>query len=287
MAISSNEEAENIRDADDQLAMDTAKAALTELNPSVTYGKWKSFPLTDGMRGLWADYGDSTKQTPFSNMIIGGDDIQWKDDGSFYMIDDDVWWSKSSYFKATLKSGWQVRLDVKTENNNYINLQLNTDLASKDYLNYDYEPTDSDWNMWQDAMNFTMFKVGDGLSIDIDNESSTVGQFTVIVGGVRYTVAKPDNMDDEAKVYVGAVWYWQANAITETYTGEITINEDPLPPCNAGYMRDPITQQCVLIQGGGGGGGGDETVVEDSSILLIVGGVAIIVAASFFILRGE
>ena len=186
-----------------------------------------------------------------------------------------------------LKKNWMAEIDVRTENEDYFYDNL---IGGNERDRLDF--SDSVKGSWDEQIAFTLSTEGDYLSIDIDDESSSVGQFTLVIQGVKYTVDTPYKMDNEAKVWLKNVWYFTPSYGTIVYDGEDEIIIiDPEHICDEGYEWDEQLQMCVKIEGegegNGGGNGGDETILDDTSIILIFGLVGLVVFGALYFLRGE
>tara|TARA_R110000824_G_scaffold99927_1_gene237571 strand:+ start:7717 stop:8409 length:693 start_codon:yes stop_codon:yes gene_type:complete len=155
-------------------------------------------------------------------MIIGGSNNDYTAFGSLLLDNSDTY-GTSGYFKATLKSGWMVQFNLLTENENYFTQSVDTALL--DRLDFDDSP--SGW--WTEELDFSLYQEGDYISIDIDNESSQVGQFSIVIGGVRYTIDSPSNMNNEAKVWLREVWFFNEAAGIVKSSGEVIL-DPPLDP---------------------------------------------------------
>ena len=118
-----------------------------------------------------------------------------------------------------------VQLNLLTSNENYFTSE--TDTALLDRLDFDDSPSGV---KWVEEIDFSLFETGDYLSLDIDNESSQVGQFSLVIDGVRYSVDKPAKMDDEAKVWLRKVFYFDPNAGTVKFSpsgeDDVIIDDD-------------------------------------------------------------
>lgn len=270
------ERAINRRTSEDESALSAAQAKSLEKQIDVSYGKWIEVEY-DGMRDAIIKYDGDDFNNPFSTIIKGGDLSYTKTAKSLYLEDDDLPdWSPGSvtagYLKLVLKEGWMVELEVWTENFDYFG--DNIDSSSHD--RFQHTGTDSNFTPtgegYVSQIDFWLIAGGDQLSIDIDNESSKVAQFYLKIDGVVYSISNPENFDDEVKVWLKQVWYWNADYGTITFEGEdlsgdLTIGSDDLDLTNTGSGGG---------SGGGGGGDGGDTIYPEASILgvlLLVGGI--------------
>ena len=267
--------AEAKRREDNSTSKSNAEAKSLEEQRDVPYGKWVEVSYSKSLKTIYQDYKDD-KAVPFSYMKIGGSYNEYTDYGSLKMEDSDSF-GVSSYFKCVLKDKWMVEMDVLTSNENYITQNL--DSALIDRLDFDDSP---DGFAWVEEIGFTMFEEGDYISIDIDNESSSVGQFSIVLGGVKYSIDSPDKMDDEAKVRVNKVWYYDANWGTVVYegedlTGDDEIDNDDLPEDDEDDNDNDDNDD---------DDDDDGIDLEPTSILLILGLVGAILVGAYFVLRG-
>ena len=215
---STTDTANEIRSADNEAALAEATALSESEQKDVVYGKWVEVDYDKSLKGIYTAYKDGDT-VPFSNMIIGGSNNKYTSFGSLLMDNSDTY-GTSSYFKAVLKEGWMVRFNLLTENENYFD--QNIDEALLDRLDFYDSPAGS----WDEEIDFTLQQQDDFISIDIDNESTDVGQFTLRIGGVKYTVEKPDEMDNEAKVWVREVWRFDTTYGTVVYDGQNQEGDD-------------------------------------------------------------
>lgn len=202
---STNELASQRRASDNRDAQAEAERISIEESRDVKFGQWVEVDYDKSLKTVYQRYKDG-ETNPFSNMIIGGSFNEYTSFGSLLMEDSDTY-GVSSYFKAVLKEGWMVQFNLLTSNENYFTSE--TDTALLDRLDFDDSPSGV---KWVEEIDFSLFETGDYLSLDIDNESSQVGQFSLVIGGVRYSVDKPSKMDDEAKVWLRKVFYFDPNA---------------------------------------------------------------------------
>ncbi|MCH9839119.1 hypothetical protein K0U83_25890, partial [bacterium] len=205
--VSTNTLASERRASDNRDAQAEAERISIEESRNVKFGQWVEVDYDKSLKTVYQRYKDG-ETNPFSNMIIGGSFNEYTSFGSLLMEDSDTY-GTSSYFKAVLKEGWMVQFNLLTSNENYFTSE--TDTALLDRLDFDDSPSGV---KWVEEIDFSLFETGDYLSLDIDNESSQVGQFSLVIGGVRYSVDKPSNMDDEAKVWLRKVFYFDPNAGT-------------------------------------------------------------------------
>lgn len=263
---STNELASERRESDNTAAQLNAEALAVDEGRDVKFGQWVEVDYSKSLKTVYQRFKDG-ETNPFSDMIIGGSNNEYTDFGSLLMDDSDSY-GTSSYFKAVLSEGWMVQFNLLTQNENYFSTE--TDSALLDRLDFDDSPSGS----WDEEIDFTLFEAGDFLSIDIDNESTRVGQFTLTIGGVRYTVDSPSKMDDEAKVWLRKVYYFDPEAGLAKFEGETTIDDDELD-------GDEITEDDE-IEDGDGDGDGDKKKEEEPlevsgfamlALLASVGGV--------------
>lgn len=218
---STNELASERRESDNRNAQAEAERISIEESRDVKFGQWVEVDYSKSLKTVYQRYKDGDTN-PFSNMIIGGSFNEYTSAGSLLMEDSDTY-GTSSYFKAVLKEGWMVQFNLLTSNENYFTSE--TDSALLDRLDFDDSPSGV---KWVEEIDFSLFEAGDYLSLDIDNESSQVGQFSLVIGGVRYSVDKPAQMDDEAKVWLRKVFYFDPNAGVAKFEGETTIDDDEI-----------------------------------------------------------
>jgi len=264
-----------------------AKANAQELSVSdkidVSYGKWVEVVYEGSMQKVYEKFQQGDTNIPFSNMIVGGTDTNYTDYGSVQLENnDDIAFARTSgFFKCVLRDGWMTTIDVRTENEDYFydNIKGPTERSMLDF-------GDSPKGSWDEQISFTFMKGGDYLSIDIDNESTDVGQFSVVVDGTKYHVDTPYNMDNEAKVWLEKVWYFVESWGTITYEGEDREGGDKVDD-DDDIIKDDEDGEGGDGDGDGDGEGGDETPLEDVSIFLIFGAVALVIAGAFYFLRGE
>ena len=220
---STNELASERRESDNRDAQAEAERISIEESRDVKFGQWVEVDYSKSLKTVYQRYKDGDTN-PFSNMIIGGSFNEYTSAGSLLMEDSDTY-GTSSYFKAVLKEGWMVQFNLLTSNENYFTSE--TDSALLDRLDFDDSPSGV---KWVEEIDFSLFEAGDYLSLDIDNESSQVGQFSLVIGGVRYSVDKPAQMDDEAKVWLRKVFYFDPNAGTVKYSpsgeDDVIIDDD-------------------------------------------------------------
>ena len=191
-------------------------------------------------------------------MIIGGSDNEYTAFGSLLLDDSDVY-GTSGYFKATLKSGWMVQFNLLTENENYFTQSVDTALL--DRLDFDDSPS----GFWTEELDFSLYQEDDRIHIDIDNESSDVAQFAIISGGVKYTVDSPSKMDNEAKVWLREVWFFDESAGIVKSSGEVILDPTLDPTTIPDPDPDPDPEPEVEVSG-----------FAMLSVLAVVGGVLVI-----------
>ena len=221
LMVSTNDLASQRRASDDRRSQTEAEALSIEESRNVKFGKWVEVDYDKSLKTVYQRFKDGDSN-PFSNMIIGGSFNEYTTAGSLLMEDSDTY-GTSSYFKAVLGAGWMVQFNLLTSNENYFTSE--TDTALLDRLDFDDSPSGA---KWVEEIDFSLFEEGDYLSLDIDNESSQVGQFSLVIGGVKYSVDSPSKMDDEAKVWLRKVYYFDPDAGLAKFEGETTIEDDEI-----------------------------------------------------------
>lgn len=267
--VSTNDLALERRESDNTAAQVEAERISLEESRDVRFGQWVEVDYDKSLKTVYQRYKDG-ETNPFSNMIIGGSFNEYTDFGSLLMEDSDSY-GTSSYFKAVLKQGWMVQFNLLTSNENYFTSE--TDTALLDRLDFDDSPSGF---KWVEEIDFSLFRAGDYLSLDIDNESSQVGQFSLVIDGVRYSVDKPANMDDEAKVWLRKVFYFDPNAGIVKFDGETLINDDEIEGDDITIDPEPSPEDDEE-----NGGGGEDVDVEVSGFAMLA--VLASVAAILFL----
>jgi len=293
-----NSIADDKRASDNKKAKDNAVAKALQDKKDVSYGKWVEITFDGSMKRVYEKYVEGDTDIPFSNMIIGGRDTNYSDIGSVYLEnnDDIIGSRKSGFLKVVLKDGWMAKIDVRTENEDYFYDNING-ATERDMLDFGDSPAGT----WDEQISFTLCKGGDYLSIDIDNESGDVGQFTLVVDGTKYTVDSPYTMDNEAKVWLQKVYYWVSDWGTVKYAGSNNVPEDdegddtPIDPDDSDIIpdddKDGDGEQDDDDNDDGDGEDDDEdddddtTDDENYSIFLVLGGISLILVGAFVFLR--
>lgn len=263
--VSTNDLASEKRESDNIAAQAEAERISLEESRDVRFSQWVEVDYDKSLKTVYQRFKDG-KTNPFSDMIIGGSNNEYTDFGSLLLDDSDTW-KTSGYFKAVLSEGWMVQFNLLTENENYFTQSVDTALLDR----LDFNDSPPGW--WTEELDFSLFEAGDSVSIDIDNETTRVGQFTLVIGGVKYTVESPSKMDNEAKVWLRKVFYFNPNAGIVKFEGETSTDDDDLDGDDIDGDDGDDGDDGEDGGGGGGdggdGGGGEDVEVEVSGFAML------------------
>ena len=238
--------AQQIRTQSNLTSLNQATALAASTKVAVPFAQWVKVNYPDSLESIMKDADEGKVAIPFSTIISGGD-FDYTNYGSINLIDQDINTRTSGIFKAVLAKDWQVVMTLRTENEDYLTDNIRTSLMGK--LQFDDSPRwdmDSTSSEFAEAIRFAMYSTGDFISLDLDGESDKVGQFTLKLGGVKYTIESPKNMDDEATVVVHSVYYYQSghsvvNPDGTIQKGDAELNVNNLTialVCGAGYHNE-------------------------------------------------
>lgn len=215
---------------------------------------------------------------PFSSVLLKGN-YKFKDDGWLRLNDNDIPFRQASGLYLKVAEDFQVKLKIKSKNNNYFQDNMKTSLPSVMSLS---KPDTALQTYSQ--LTFTM-SAGDSISIDIDDDISGVAVLKVKHNGTNYAISNPKTQDDECFIMLDWVKWDDPEYDPDNpqqslpETPEDIAPEIDNPPASdpdgeGGFNPNPDVPDTPTEDGGDDTTppqDGDETETEPSSILWVVG----------------